>query len=60
MSMAAGEYVSVSTQRDSEMAALAVEKRELREQPEAELEELTDLLEERGCPATWPVRRRNN
>lgn len=48
MSMAAGEYVSVSTQRDSEMAALAVEKRELREQPEAELEELTDLLEERG------------
>lgn len=48
MSMAAGEYVSVSTQRDSEMAALAYEKRELREQPEAELEELTELLEGRG------------
>ncbi|MFF7275622.1 VIT1/CCC1 transporter family protein [Streptomyces griseorubiginosus] len=48
MSMAAGEYVSVSTQRDSEKAALAQEKRELREQPEAELEELTQLLEERG------------
>ncbi|KUO22612.1 VIT1/CCC1 transporter family protein [Streptomyces dysideae] len=48
MSMAAGEYVSVSTQRDSEQAALAVERRELREQPEAELEELTELLEERG------------
>ncbi|MFD5266145.1 VIT family protein [Streptomyces sp. NPDC058335] len=48
MSMAAGEYVSVSTQRDSEMAALALERRELREQPEAELEELTELLEERG------------
>ncbi|MFD7440142.1 VIT family protein [Streptomyces sp. NPDC059909] len=48
MSMAAGEYVSVSTQRDSEKAALAVEKRELREEPEAELDELTDLLEERG------------
>jgi VIT1/CCC1 family predicted Fe2+/Mn2+ transporter len=48
MSMAAGEYVSVSTQRDSELAALAVEKRELREQPDAELEELTGLLEERG------------
>ncbi|GHI08725.1 hypothetical protein AQI88_03780 [Streptomyces cellostaticus] len=48
MSMAAGEYVSVSTQRDSEMAALAMEKRELREQPEAELEELTELLRERG------------
>ncbi|MFJ7072304.1 VIT family protein [Streptomyces sp. NPDC098781] len=48
MSMAAGEYVSVSTQRDSEKAALAVEKRELREQPEAELAELAHLLERRG------------
>ncbi|MFD9393630.1 VIT family protein [Streptomyces sp. NPDC060000] len=48
MSMAAGEYVSVSTQRDSEQAALALERRELREQPEAELEELTELLGERG------------
>jgi VIT1/CCC1 family predicted Fe2+/Mn2+ transporter len=48
MSMAAGEYVSVSTQRDSEKAALAMERRELREQPEAELEELTELLKERG------------
>ncbi|MFE7777493.1 VIT family protein [Streptomyces sp. NPDC057445] len=48
MSMAAGEYVSVSTQRDSEKAALALERRELREQPEAELDELTDLLAERG------------
>jgi VIT1/CCC1 family predicted Fe2+/Mn2+ transporter len=48
MSMAAGEYVSVSTQRDSEKAALAQEKRELRERPEAELEELTELLEQRG------------
>ncbi|ALC24000.1 VIT family protein [Streptomyces pristinaespiralis] len=48
MSMAAGEYVSVSTQRDSEMAALAVEKRELKEQPEAELDELTRMLADRG------------
>jgi VIT1/CCC1 family predicted Fe2+/Mn2+ transporter len=48
MSMAAGEYVSVSTQRDSERAALAMERRELREQPEAELEELTGLLAARG------------
>jgi VIT1/CCC1 family predicted Fe2+/Mn2+ transporter len=48
MSMAAGEYVSVSTQRDSELAALAMEKRELTEQPEAELIELTELLEARG------------
>ncbi|MFE7601076.1 VIT family protein [Streptomyces sp. NPDC057494] len=48
MSMAAGEYVSVSTQRDSEKAALAQEKRELRERPEAELAELTGLLAARG------------
>ncbi|CAM5574473.1 membrane protein [Streptomyces tanashiensis] len=48
MSMAAGEYVSVSSQRDSEKAALAQEKRELRERPEAELDELTGLLAARG------------
>ncbi|MFB6708958.1 VIT family protein [Streptomyces sp. NPDC056333] len=48
MSMAAGEYVSVSTQRDSEQAALAMEKRELQETPEAELAELTGLLEGKG------------
>ncbi|MFG2559699.1 VIT family protein [Streptomyces sp. NPDC048496] len=48
MSMAAGEYVSVSTQRDSEQAALATEKRELKETPEAELVELTALLEGKG------------
>ncbi|MFG2331432.1 VIT family protein [Streptomyces sp. NPDC048604] len=48
MSMAAGEYVSVSTQRDSELAALAQERRELRERPEAELAELTELLARRG------------
>ncbi|MFI8516238.1 VIT family protein [Streptomyces sp. NPDC085481] len=51
MSMAAGEYVSVSTQRDSEKAALAQERRELREQPEAELAELTELLSARGLSA---------
>ncbi|MFE7584885.1 VIT family protein [Streptomyces gardneri] len=51
MSMAAGEYVSVSTQRDSEEAALAQEKRELREDPEAELAELTTLLAARGLSA---------
>ncbi|MEU6896256.1 VIT family protein [Streptomyces sp. NPDC046557] len=48
LSMAAGEYVSVSSQRDSERAALEVERRELVEEPEAELEELTVLLTERG------------
>lgn len=48
LSMAAGEYVSVSTQRDSEKAALATEKRELQETPDAELAELTGLLEDKG------------
>ncbi|WP_406414542.1 VIT family protein [Streptomyces halstedii] len=51
MSMAAGEYVSVSTQRDSERAALAQERRELEETPEAELDELTEMLEGRGLTA---------
>lgn len=48
MSMAAGEYVSVSTQRDTEQALLAKERRELREMPEEELAELAALYEQRG------------
>ena len=41
VSMALGEYVSVSSQRDSERAQVAMERRELAETPEAELAELT-------------------
>lgn len=48
MSMAAGEYVSVSTQRDTEQALLAKERRELEETPEQELAELAALYEQRG------------
>ena len=48
MSMAAGEYVSVSTQRDTEQALLAKERRELEEMPEEELAELAALYEQRG------------
>ena len=48
MSMAAGEYVSVSTQRDTERALLAKERRELRDMPEAELEELTQIYQDKG------------
>lgn len=48
MSMAAGEYVSVSTQRDSEKALLDKERRELEEEPEEELAELTFLYMEKG------------
>ncbi|GAA4686232.1 VIT family protein [Nocardioides nanhaiensis] len=48
LSMAAGEYVSVSTQRDSELALLEKERRELREEPEEELAELADLYVRKG------------
>lgn len=48
VSMALGEYVSVSTQRDTERALLAKERRELQEDPAAELDELAGLLEGRG------------
>jgi len=48
MSMAAGEYVSVSSQSDSENADLAREKRELEQFPEAELDELAGIYEARG------------
>ncbi|GAA4368759.1 VIT family protein [Nocardioides caricicola] len=48
MSMGAGEYVSVSTQRDSELALLAKERRELREEPEEELAELAGIYVEKG------------
>ena len=47
-SMAAGEYVSVSSQADTEAADLAMERQSLAEHPEAELEELTAIYRERG------------
>lgn len=47
-SMAGGEYVSVSTQRDTERALIAKERRELAEMPAEELEELAGLYRERG------------
>lgn len=48
MSMAAGEYVSVSSQSDTEKADIARETRELSEQPEFEVEELAGIYEGRG------------
>lgn len=51
VSMALGEYVSVSTQRDTERALLAKERRELHEDPVAELDELAVLLEGKGMSA---------
>jgi VIT1/CCC1 family predicted Fe2+/Mn2+ transporter len=48
MSMAAGEYVSVSSQADSEAADIARERRELRDDRESELGELTSIYIKRG------------
>ncbi|GAB2848497.1 VIT family protein [Microbacterium insulae] len=48
ISMALGEYVSVSSQRDSERALIAKESRELRDMPDEELDELTQLYRDRG------------
>lgn len=48
LSMAVGEYVSVSSQRDSERADIAMERRSLSENPKEELAELTSIYESRG------------
>ena len=48
MSMAAGEFVSVSSQRDSERADLSRERKELRDDPEGELTELAAIYVSRG------------
>ena len=51
MSMAAGEYASVSSQSDTEAADLAREKGELATQPDSELEELAGVYRSRGLDA---------
>jgi len=55
VSMALGEYISVSSQSDSERAQITQEKRELADSPEAELTELTALYEARGLSAATPA-----
>lgn len=50
-SMAAGEYVSVSSQADIEHADLALERQSLAEHPQAELNELAAIYEKRGVEA---------
>jgi VIT1/CCC1 family predicted Fe2+/Mn2+ transporter len=52
LSMAAGEYVSVSSQRDAEQADLRLEERELIRDPSSELRELAAIYERRGLPPT--------
>src|ERR1700738_788446 len=51
MAMAAGEYVSVSSQRDVERADLDQERGELKAHPEGEKQELTAIYVQRGLPA---------
>ena len=51
VSMALGEYVSVSSQRDSQQALIEKERQELREDPEGELLELAGLYEQKGLTA---------
>jgi vacuolar iron transporter family protein len=52
LSMAAGEYVSVSSQEDTEQADLARERKELATEPEAELRELAGIYVQRGVEPT--------
>ena len=52
VSMALGEYVSVSSQRDTEEAVLAQEQQELEHSPEEELDELTTIYRNKGLSAS--------
>jgi len=56
ISMALGEYVSVSSQRDTQRALIAKEKRELREMPAEELAELTAIYQAKGLSAETAAR----
>ena len=55
LSMAAGEYVSVSSQRDSEKADIDIEIKSLAENPEKELAELAWIYEQRGLDAKLAI-----
>ena len=55
LSMAAGEYVSVSSQTDVENADIEREKKELAEMPEIELQRLTEIYEKRGLKKTTAI-----
>lgn len=51
LSMAMGEYVSVSSQKDSELSDIAIEAQSLKDHPHKELEELAWIYEKRGLDA---------
>ena len=52
LSMAAGEYVSVSSQRDSELSDIEIERKSLQENPDKELEELAWIYQKSGLSAS--------
>lgn len=52
LSMAVGEYISVSSQRDAERADIEREKRELAAEPDGEMRELVSVYEKRGLDKT--------
>jgi VIT1/CCC1 family predicted Fe2+/Mn2+ transporter len=52
LSMAVGELVSVASQRDTELADIAIEKRELQTMPQRELEELVSIYVDKGLTPT--------
>ena len=56
ISMAGGEYASVSAQRDSEIAALAKERKELKDNPEGEMLELVEYYRNRGISEALSTR----
>ncbi len=56
ISMAGGEYTSVSAQKDSEKAALVVERKELAEDPEGELRELAWFYEQKGISSALAIK----
>jgi VIT1/CCC1 family predicted Fe2+/Mn2+ transporter len=58
-SMAAGEYVSVSSQRDAEQADIAQEQQGLADDLEFERAELTEIYVRRGLIRSWPRRSRS-
>ena len=60
MSMAAGEYVSVSSQSDTERADLVRERRELSDNVEFEKEELAEIYVKRGLEGRLRVRLLSN
>jgi len=55
ISMASGEYISVSSSRDTELSLLRKERSELKNNPDRELEELVEMYEKKGLKKTTAI-----